>query len=172
MGQYYKAVNLDKKELLHPHEMTDGFKLLEFGCGGLTMTGLAVLLACSNGRGGGDLHSTNKIIGSWAGDRIAIIGDYAEPKDYPDLDQATIDAVWGNDTKEPTYKDISRNVLKALCEDSYLRQDLLRSVAFYDYGRDWSDFFTKEEIETEKERLKQEREHDNKSLRPDIVIGG
>lgn len=169
MGQYYQVVNLDKKELLHPHEFTDGLKLLEFGSGGLTMTGLAVLLACSNGRGGGDLHSENPIIGSWAGDRVVIMGDYAEPDDYPNLTQKTIDEVWGENRK---YKDISIEVLKALCEDEYIKQDLLQSVASYDYGRDWSDFFTLKQLATERKRQETERVERNKSLRPDMVIGG
>lgn len=55
MGQYYYVCNLDKKEYLHPHKFNDGLKLLEFGHGGLTMTGLALLLTDANGRGGGDL---------------------------------------------------------------------------------------------------------------------
>ena len=80
MGQYYYIVNCDKKQYLHPHKFGDGLKLLEFGCSSDgTMTGLAVLLADGNGRGGGDLHSKNPIIGSWAGDRIVIAGDYADP---------------------------------------------------------------------------------------------
>jgi hypothetical protein len=57
MGQYHLVVNLDRKEFIHPHRFGDGLKLLEFGCSADgTLTGLAILLACSNGRGGGDLH--------------------------------------------------------------------------------------------------------------------
>ena len=99
MGQYHKVVNLDKKEYLHPHELGDGLKLMEFGASAMgTMTALALLLACSNGRGGGDFHNTQsktkegypvndvdpsamELIGSWAGCRIAIVGDYAEDQD-------------------------------------------------------------------------------------------
>ncbi len=76
MGQYYKIVNLDKRQYLHPHKFGDGLKLLEFGAGGSgTMCGLAILLADGNGRGGGDLRSNASVIGSWAGDRIVIAGD-------------------------------------------------------------------------------------------------
>lgn len=104
MGQYHYVTNLDRKEFLHPHKFGDGLKLLEFGCSadGI-MTGLAVLLATSNGRGGGDLQieqydpqtkeykAESKraellgeyIVGRWAGDRIAIIGDYHEEDDVP-----------------------------------------------------------------------------------------
>ena len=79
MGQYYRTVNLDKKQYLHPHKFDDGLKLMEFAsssCG--TLRALAILLADGNGRGGGDLRSEDELVGSWAGDRIVITGDYAD----------------------------------------------------------------------------------------------
>lgn len=80
MGQYYLVVNLDKKQYLHPHRFGDGLKLREFGQSGFgTMYALASLLADGNGRGGGDIPSEDPLIGSWAGDRIVIAGDYADP---------------------------------------------------------------------------------------------
>jgi hypothetical protein len=121
MGQYHYVANLDKKEYVHPHRMGDGLKLLEFGSSGCgTMTGLALLLACSNGRGGGDLHSDHKVIGSWAGDRIAIIGDYAEAGDFPGFENAD-DSPWENDKG---WKDISNEVRAAMSEDGYLNREL------------------------------------------------
>jgi len=79
MGQYYRVVNLDKKQFLRPHAFGNGAKLMEFGSSAQgTMTALAVLLASGNGRGGGDARSDNSLIGSWAGDRIVITGDYAD----------------------------------------------------------------------------------------------
>jgi hypothetical protein len=86
MGQYYKIVNLTKREYLEPHAFDEGAKLLEFGCSGSgTMTALAVLLANSNGRGGGDLNGVPEDFpvkpGRWAGDRIVVAGDYAEATD-------------------------------------------------------------------------------------------
>jgi hypothetical protein len=79
MGQYYYTVNLDKKEYLHPHKFDDGLKLMEFGqSAGGTLLGLTILLADGNGRGGGDIHSEDSIVGRWAGDRIVIAGDYAD----------------------------------------------------------------------------------------------
>lgn len=82
MGQYHYVVNLDKKQYLHPHRFGDGLKLLEFGYNaGGTMTALALLLgeqAADAGRGGGDPYRDSEaLVGSWAGDRIAIVGDYA-----------------------------------------------------------------------------------------------
>lgn len=104
MGQYHIVVNLDKKEFLLPHDLGDGLKLIEqvMSKPGGTTSALWMLLAVSNGRGGGDfdLPSFKKnektgnfeavreyppieFIGRWGGDRIAIIGDYAEAQDLP-----------------------------------------------------------------------------------------
>lgn len=114
MGQYHKPVNITKKEYIDPHKFNDGLKLLEFGCTGVgTMTALAVLLANSNGRGGGDLHSDKPIVGSWAGDSIAIIGDYAEKDD--------VTGVTWEDLEQ--YKDVSLAVLDAMLDDGYILQD-------------------------------------------------
>jgi len=90
MGQYYYAVNVDKKEYLHPHVFGDGLKLMEFGLSSYgTTLALNLLLCDGNGAGGGDFFPANdapvelkekaeKLIGSWAGDRIVIAGDYAD----------------------------------------------------------------------------------------------
>lgn len=88
MGQYHMAVNLDKREFLYSHEVGDGLKLMEqamSGPGGIG-SALILLLAVSNGetgRGGGDFHVAGfgDVIGRWGGDRIAIVGDYAEDED-------------------------------------------------------------------------------------------
>ena len=77
MGQYFVMVNKDKKQYLHPHTFGDGSKLLEFGCSAEgTLTALTLLLRQSNEGGGGDYNGDDKIVGSWAGDRIIIVGDY------------------------------------------------------------------------------------------------
>ena len=56
MGQYYIAVNIDKREFLHPHRCGDGMKLLELVSNSLgTMACLGILLAEGNGGGGGDI---------------------------------------------------------------------------------------------------------------------
>jgi len=90
MGQYHVIVNLDKHEFLNPWDMGEGAKLLEWGYGSGTMlTALSILLAVSNGRGGGDYHGNEKDpaldewVGRWGGDRIAVVGDYAEDGDLP-----------------------------------------------------------------------------------------
>lgn len=126
MGQYYYIVNTDKKQFLHPHKFNCGLKLLEFGDGGLAMCGLAVLLADGNGRGGGDLHCDNPIIGSWAGDRIVIAGDYADDGKFlpPDAaDSQTLHAY-----ADECYQDISFDVVRTMFDDTYLKQKYLESV--------------------------------------------
>jgi len=83
MGQYHKAVNLTKREFINPHKLGCGLKLWEqLANNPGTGAALTILLACSNGRGGGDLGE-NDVIGRWAGDNIAIVGDYAEETDLP-----------------------------------------------------------------------------------------
>jgi hypothetical protein len=85
MGQYHVLVNLDKHEAVWPHGVGDGLKLLEWSDGGM-LTVMQLLLSCAikgGARGGGDYDSANPLIGSWAGDRIAVVGDYAEDGDLP-----------------------------------------------------------------------------------------
>jgi hypothetical protein len=87
MGQYWKPVNLDKKEFLDPHALGDGLKLVEqitSNSGGGVQVALMILLAAMpERRGGGDLQQPDPFIGRWAGDRIAMVGDYARQGDIP-----------------------------------------------------------------------------------------
>ena len=109
MGQYHFPVNLTKKQYLNPHAFDDGLKLREFGCSAHgTMTALAYLLASSVGRGGGDFEK-GSFCGTWAGDQIAIIGDYSEKGDVPGFDAKEIYGELKTD-----YKDVS-DVVRAEC---------------------------------------------------------
>ena len=83
MGQYYLLANLTNGEYVHPHRVGDGAKLMElaYGTHGV-MTALAVLIASGNGRGGGDLRTSDPLVGSWAGHRIVLAGDYDDPGLY------------------------------------------------------------------------------------------
>lgn len=84
MGQYHYLFNLTKKEWISPHLLGDGAKLIEqiesSSIGGI-QSALMILLSCSNGRGGGDILEDKNVVGRWSGDKIAIIGDYAEAGD-------------------------------------------------------------------------------------------
>ena len=57
MGQYYKLVNLTKKEIYDPNSI-NGIKdkLVEMASDEKAMNSLVVLLANGNGRGGGDIY--------------------------------------------------------------------------------------------------------------------
>ena len=138
MGQYYLIVNIDKKQYLHPHKCGDGLKLLEFassGCG--TLSALAILLADGNGRGGGDLRSENPIIGSWAGDRVVIAGDYADEGRFTDEPTRNLYRV-----ADDEYEDVSRPALRAMADDHWFAEEMKRretwaaerSQPVYDYA--------------------------------------
>ena len=111
MGQYWLVVNLDKKEYVNPHKLGCGLKLREqLANHPSTGSALLILCAAMpERRGGGDFdldsnwhgperkypeHNctpapmpegyqdiAHRTIGRWAGDRIALIGDYAEKQD-------------------------------------------------------------------------------------------
>jgi len=93
MGHYHYLVNLDKRQVIHPHQIGNGLKLHEeVGWPYSTATALVMLLAASSkkgGRSGGDFRAEHQVVGSWAGDRIAFIGDYAESGDIPSAGDAT-----------------------------------------------------------------------------------
>lgn len=84
MGQYYYVVNLDKKQYIKPHECNDGAKLMELHT---SLTLLSILCSSGNGRGGGDCRSENPIIGTWAGDRIVVAGDYDDEDKFPEAEK-------------------------------------------------------------------------------------
>ena len=111
MGQYWKVVNLDKHEFIMPHTLGCGLKLCEqLATHPGTGAALIVLCAAMpEARGGGDFdleenwHGperkfpennctpgpmpedyptvAKRTIGRWAGDRIALVGDYASNED-------------------------------------------------------------------------------------------
>lgn len=95
MGQYFKLVNLDKREFVDPHKLGVGLKQWEQLAGrpGTAAAAIVLLSAQREMRGGGDLDPEQpggKVIGSWAGDRVALIGDYAEADDLPARNKAEL----------------------------------------------------------------------------------
>jgi hypothetical protein len=129
-------VNLDKQQYIHPHKFGDGLKLLEFGCSANgTLTGLAILLADGNNRGGGDLRSDDPIIGSWAGDRIVVAGDYADGGKFVPEDASGLQEIANEYYVEPynlpekvnlysyaceKFEDVSDRVIRAMANDGYV----------------------------------------------------
>lgn len=113
MGQYWLVVNLDKKEYIYPHKLGAGLKLWEQLANhpGTGAALIVLCAAMPERRGGGDFdlqenwHGPERTlpehnitpgpmpssyeeiamqtIGRWAGDRIALVGDYAEDSDLP-----------------------------------------------------------------------------------------
>ena len=113
MGQYHYVVNLTKREFIHPHKLGCGLKLWEqIANHPGTGAALIILLACSNGRGGGDLKDDPAgMIGRWAGDQIAVVGDYAENGDLPKQFKAKeIYRQCGDFERATPYRDISEDV--------------------------------------------------------------
>ena len=150
MGQYHKIVNLDRREYVHPHKLACGLKLWEqIAAHPSTATALVILLACSNARGGGDFdvdtnwHGPERIdfsepgpmpkdypsiarqtIGRWAGDRIAMIGDYAEDGDLPQFMYAQAETgetrqicTWPIDPSNK--RPIKPSLIYSLCSDDW-----------------------------------------------------
>ncbi len=116
MGQYHTTVNLTKKEFISPHKIGNGLKLMEqVGWEGATSNALFLLLACSNGRGGGDA-ADHPMAGRWAGDEIAVIGDYAEADDLKNHDAKEIYDSLDDDSLHQQYTDISTDVWDMMVE--------------------------------------------------------
>lgn len=120
MGQYFIAVNETKREWLHPHRFGDGLKFMEFApSGGGFMLGFALLMRKSSAGGGGDWYGYHAptgalnefpVVGSWAGDKVSIVGDYDESGLYTDA--------------QDSYTDVSFDVMKAMCADEYAKKQL------------------------------------------------
>jgi hypothetical protein len=149
MGQYWVVVNLDKREYVLPHTLGVGLKLWEQLAGHPgTGTALLILCAAMpDARGGGDFdidenwhgpertfpeHNTSpgpmpeeypaiaaRTIGRWAGNRIALIGDYAEPTDLKtNPGEPTASQIYGlcgeDEEAEGSWIDVSMDVARVI----------------------------------------------------------
>lgn len=83
MGQYWKAVNLDKREFINPHKLGAGLKLWE-QLANAPGTGAALVILCAampEPRGGGDLDMEE----NWHGPERRVPGrDNTRPGPMPD----------------------------------------------------------------------------------------
>lgn len=133
MGQYWYPVNLDKREFVRPHALGVGLKLWE-QLANHPGTGGALLVLCAampEPRGGGDFHFEAKdggyeeiarrTIGRWAGDRIALVGDYAVDTDLaPEHEASKIYGRCmhpGEDSDVPEaerYRDVTADVARVI----------------------------------------------------------
>ena len=81
MGQYFKAVNVSKREVVCPWCLNGGAKLWEWAANtqGAIFT---LLLRKSDEGGGGDFRDVtfetnpDALVGRWAGDHVVLVGDY------------------------------------------------------------------------------------------------
>ncbi len=142
MGQYWKAVNLDKKEYIDNYKLGTGAKLWE-QLANHPGTGAALIVLCAampEARGGGDFdldenwHGAERTfpkhhispgpmpeaypviakrtIGRWAGDKIALVGDYAEDSDLAAVYQAS--TIYGECKEGGRYTDITDDLAKVI----------------------------------------------------------
>jgi hypothetical protein len=97
MGQYHRIANHTRKEYICSHGLGCGMKLWEMASSRYApQTALLLLLAEDNGGGGGDV-APHPLVGSWAGDKIGVHGDYGSSPESQ--------AAWSKE-----YKDISGDV--------------------------------------------------------------
>src|SRR5690606_8509685 len=128
MGQYHLIVNLDRQEFLDPHQLGSGLKAWEqIANHPGTPQALFVLLTCSNGRGGGDFAEDRRpegerVIGRWAGDRVAVIGDYAATGDIARPLPHPVSDIYGL-CRARTYHDISALVRSILAAELGVRYE-------------------------------------------------
>jgi len=141
MGQYWLVCNLSKNEFIDPHRLGCGLKLCEqVGSFPGTASGLLILCAAQREvRGGGDLDTEDnwhgperesvgpgpmpkeyptiarRTIGRWAGDRIALVGDYAENSDLPPRFKAS--TIY-KACRDGEWLDISEDVAKVICHEN------------------------------------------------------
>ena len=93
MGQYHSLYNLDKQEVLHPHDIGLGAKQWEHTGHTASLSDMMyVLTTCSPMRGGGDFVAEvmKDFIGRWVGDRVVVVGDYSEQGDIPNYDMSQL----------------------------------------------------------------------------------
>lgn len=93
MGQYHSLYNLDKQEVLNPWAIGLGAKQREHTGHEASLSDMMyILTTCSPMRGGGDFYAEvmKEFIGRWVGDRVVVIGDYAEQGDIPNFDMSTL----------------------------------------------------------------------------------
>lgn len=140
MGQYYKVVNLDKKEYINPHDLGDGLKFLEFAPSGWgTMFALGYLLQSTEDRfAGGDISAGGQFRERWAGDQIVIAGDYDDPKKYP---SETRGKNLYDSSEGRRWKNVSMDVVREMIKDDYVKE------MFQDKMKEGGWFGSDEEIE-------------------------
>ena len=76
MGQYYIVVNITKREVINPHVLNEGVKLMEWAYTNNAVTNATI----------------NLLMGRWKGDKVIIAGDYATYGDGLEEEEDRYDA--------------------------------------------------------------------------------
>lgn len=100
MGQYHSVINLDKRAGYSPRSLGSFIKLMEQGHTPTATSALLLLLSDPLG---------------WGGERIAIVGDYAEDRDLPTTDPHPASELWERVAESRGMKNVgwlSRKVLE------------------------------------------------------------
>jgi hypothetical protein len=134
MSQFQLIANLDQKEFLDPYRFSGSAAQIVSlnGDSDGVMFAFTLLLAVSNARSGGsfrpwqtpeDEQVASHLIGRWAGDRIAIVGDYyrAESCDVPlgaDSDPGLYETI---SSQSDSWVDISEHMVELLELDPELK---------------------------------------------------
>ena len=110
MGQYFVAVNLDKKEVFEPKY----YKLCEIFDNVMFLRGLVYLLATpeTDGTCFDELRGQLKYFGRWAGDRVMLYGDYA-PEEFKKM----VGEEWsilGEEYRGSEYRNITGELMSEL----------------------------------------------------------
>ncbi len=112
MGQYFKIINEDKKEVINAWDLGGVAKFWEWLYNRQARV-FVWLLRKSDGDGGGDISIDERdqyeTLGRWAGDRITLIGDYDSSRLWSMSETKDAD---GNLLPNATYTDISALVRK------------------------------------------------------------
>lgn len=163
MGQYYMICDLDKRELLHPHKMGSGLKLLEMACCNLPRV-LVLLLHQSTGGGGGDGDLYHKYVapycGRWAGDRLIIVGDYDESEEYGHI--------YKEMENENIWTDISFDA--RLAYETWMDWKDCRLGRTWGHEKEWQEFLKSKGIEATYENPDADRDYGKGALRPDFLL--
>ena len=141
MGEYFRIVNLDKKEYIDPHECEGGTKFWEV----VVNPKMPQLLA----------YILNNYDGIWAGDRITIIGDYDQG--FSGVDNATIYNLCINQNS-PDFQEGFDSINKWRKENGYKpvnKSDLFKEVS-RDIIKEFNDYTQYEECKIEPRDYKEE----------------
>lgn len=130
MGEYFVICNFDRKEALDPGAFGHGYKPGNFLHGALNrgvLHGLLHLLSLSGSIRGVQERASDPLFGRWAGQRIAIVGDYYQGQVAGiawEQDLQYLDVRNGQDG----WVDISEHVVRAIGGELEDRSEFPRSV--------------------------------------------